>query len=271
MAKVQLNPLLLEVRGRIGDWVFRRVGRDTIVSRRPRRRQRPPTPNQLRQRRHFRDAMAYGRAVARDPQLRCRYVAAAKARLTSVYVCALTDFLNPPRIRRVDGSRYTGRAGQSLAIHAEDNFGVRSVAVRITHAAGGEIEAGPAVRDARTGTWRYRARQTVMQPGTLRVEIVVTDHPGHTATQSIEIQRQATGGCRRTRRIPGIAGAWLAGATNKCPEQPARPFLFAALRRPSLAKHPPAPSCIQRRPHSQPRLLHHVGVDLRRGHIVVSE
>jgi len=198
MAKVQLHPLLLEVRGRIGDWVFRRVGRDTIVSRRPRRRQRPPTPNQLRQRRHFQDAMAYGRAVARDPQLRRRYVAAARARLTSVYVCALTDFLNPPRITRVDCSRYTGRAGQALAIHAEDNFEVRSVAVRITDATGGEIEAGPAVRDARTGKWSYRARQTVVG-GVLRVEIVVTDHPGHTATQSIEIQRRATGGCRRTK------------------------------------------------------------------------
>ena len=40
-----------------------------------------------------------------------------------------------------------------------------------------------------------------------KVEIVVTDHPGHTATQSIEIQRRATGGCRRTRRRPLPEGA----------------------------------------------------------------
>jgi len=50
MAKVKLNPILEQVRGQVGDLVFKRYGEEVVISRKPDLEGREPTPAQAAQR-----------------------------------------------------------------------------------------------------------------------------------------------------------------------------------------------------------------------------
>ena len=73
MAKATLNPLLLEIRGRIGPVVFRQFKGRTVVQRAPDMSRVVPTPAQLAQRARFQQAAAHARAILADPALRARH------------------------------------------------------------------------------------------------------------------------------------------------------------------------------------------------------
>lgn len=67
MAKVKLNPILEQIRGKVGDLVFKRYGEEVVISRPPDFEGREWTEAQLAARERFRQAALYGKIVMADP------------------------------------------------------------------------------------------------------------------------------------------------------------------------------------------------------------
>ena len=106
----------------------------------------------------------------------------------SVYGSAVTDYLKAPRILGIDHSGYAGLVGDFIRIRAIDDFRVESVRIEIQNAADALIEQGNAVNDPLQSIhWNYAATQpNALVPGT-RIRVVVTDRPGNTVSQIIEL------------------------------------------------------------------------------------
>ena len=73
MAKVKLNPVVEQVRGGIGDLIFKRYGEDVIVARKADTADRPWSEAQLASREHFRQAALYGKLMMADPAMKALY------------------------------------------------------------------------------------------------------------------------------------------------------------------------------------------------------
>ena len=174
MARARLHPLLEQIRGQLGDVVFKRYGDRVVVSRKPDISGVAPSEAQRRQRARFAAANAYARAAMADPELRRVYAAAAVTQ--PAFRMAMADFLHPPRVTAVDLSAYAGGAGEVIEIDAEDGFEVTRVVVVLRDGSGVEIESGAAAR-APSGRWRYRT-QTTAAAGPVHVEATAYDRPG---------------------------------------------------------------------------------------------
>ena len=96
MARVKLNPILEQVRGQVGDLVFKRYGEEVVISRKPDFEGREPTAAQLAARERFREAALYGKIVMADPETKAIYVEAAKAKGQLVFSLTVADFFNAP-------------------------------------------------------------------------------------------------------------------------------------------------------------------------------
>ena len=79
MARVKLNPVLEQVRGAVGDLVFKRYGDAVVMARKPDMEGRVATPAQQATRERFRQAAFYGKMVMADPQAKALYQEAARA------------------------------------------------------------------------------------------------------------------------------------------------------------------------------------------------
>src|SRR6185503_5440301 len=78
MAKVKLNPILEQVRGKFGDLVFKRYGDEVIIGRVPDMSRRTLTANQTAQLERFRLAVLYGNSVIADPNKKRLYQSSAQ-------------------------------------------------------------------------------------------------------------------------------------------------------------------------------------------------
>lgn len=182
MAKVKLNPVMEQMRGKVGDLVFKRFQDEVVIARKPGRSGRAPTPGQAAHRQRFRLAALYGKAVFADPIQRALYADAAKTRRKSAFALTVSDYLNAPAVDDIDLSAYAGNAGDLIAIRASDDFGVAGVTVVIRDAAGAVLEQGAAVNDR--GAWRYTASATVPPGQAVVVEVTATDRPGNKTVKS---------------------------------------------------------------------------------------
>ena len=68
MAKVKLNPVLEQMRGQVGDLVFKHYGDKVVVGSKPDRSGVQPTDAQLQHQERFRQAVLYGQLVMADPE-----------------------------------------------------------------------------------------------------------------------------------------------------------------------------------------------------------
>jgi hypothetical protein len=155
MAKVKLNPVMEQMRGKIGDLVFRKYEDRVIVARNPDRDGYILSAVQTDHRERFRQAAAYGKSAFADPAQKALYDAAGKARRKPAFALAVSDYLNPPVIDPLDLTQYTGQVGQPIIVRARDDFAVTAVNVTIKDNAGAVIEQGPASLEL--GVWRYVA------------------------------------------------------------------------------------------------------------------
>jgi len=182
VAKVRLNPILEQIRGQVGDLVFKRYEDRVVISRKPDFEGREPTEAQLAARERFRQAAFYGKMVMADPETKALYVEAAKAKGQPVFSLTVADFFNAPSIDEVDLSGYTGAMGDAIVARASDDFDVVGVNVALTDADGNAIESGEAVETpANSGHWVYTATAAVDTGTTVRIAVTATDRPGGVA------------------------------------------------------------------------------------------
>jgi hypothetical protein len=94
MAKVKLNPVLVQFRGKIGDLVFKHYGDEVVVSRNPDRSGLRVSEAQLAQQERFREATLYGKMVMADPEAKAKYDAVAQSMGMPVFALTIADYFN---------------------------------------------------------------------------------------------------------------------------------------------------------------------------------
>jgi hypothetical protein len=177
MAKVKLNPIVEQVRGQVGQLVFRQSYGQQVVGRKADQSDHESTPGQLEARERFRQAAVYGRVAMADPATRQLYEDAAVKKGKPVFSMVMADFLNAPSIDEIDVSEYNGTPGSAIFIRSQDDFMIDAVAVTIADVNGAQLEAGPAALEP-NGRWVYHASGTVPAGTNVRISVTVTDRPG---------------------------------------------------------------------------------------------
>ena len=186
MAKVKLNPVLEQMRGPVGDLVFKHYGDAVVVGSKPNRSGVQPTEAQLQHQERFRQAVLYGQLVMADLEKKALYAEAAKASGKPLFSLTIADFFNAPAVDEVDISAYAGEVGNPIAVRAHDDFAVVSVHVSITKSSGEAVESGEAMQTppnslqgaARSRRWVYTATAAVPQGTAVRIAVSASDHPG---------------------------------------------------------------------------------------------
>ncbi len=187
MAKVKLNPVLEQIRGQVGDLVFKHYGDEMVVGRKPDRSGILPTESQLEHQERFRQAVLYGRLVMADPEMKANYEKTAKAKGKPLFSLTVADFFNAPVVDEVDLSGYSGEAGDPIVIRAHDDFKVTRLSVIVGDTNGPDIESGEAEETPlNSGRWVYTTTSTVAQGTTVRIVVSVSDQPGGTGEKMEE-------------------------------------------------------------------------------------
>jgi hypothetical protein len=188
MAKVKLNPVLEQIRGQVGDLVFKRYGDEVILSRKPDLSDRTPTEAQLAHQERFREAAMYGRMMMADPETKALYSDAAKAKGKPVYALMVADFFNAPSVDLVDVSGYSGAVGDAIVVMASDDFDVAEVQVALATGDGTPIEAGAAVElPANSGRWVYTTTTTTATGTAVRIAVTAVDRPGSADSEAVDV------------------------------------------------------------------------------------
>ena len=173
MPKVTLHGALKELRGKLGNLVFRKLKDGTIVvssappkkdRRQKKRAKAKRSPAQKAHNDQFAEAAAYGKATQIHPV----YQKLAAASLTmNAYNFAQMDWWEAPEIHHIE------QVKGCIRVRATDNIMVTRVRISVLDADGRVMEMGEAVR--RRGSWWEFPIQS--QGQTLRAE--AWDMPGH--------------------------------------------------------------------------------------------
>ena len=185
MAIVKLNPAFDEIRGRFGNLVFKKLRDREYMAHMPDLTGRTVSDAQKAVRDKFRRAAWYGKAVIADEQARQLYEDLAKSRNQALFSLIMQDFLTDPRIEEMDLSGYSGQTGEKIFVLATDNVEVASVRVAISRESGEPIESGAAVKDAADPVrWMYTTTSSAPPGAPVKIQVSVTDRPGHTVTKT---------------------------------------------------------------------------------------
>jgi hypothetical protein len=182
MAKVELNPSVAALRGKVGDLVHRRLWGQQITSRVPDFSQRQLSEKQVAQNSRFSVGGVKWRGL--PAEVKARYQARAKE--LQMPPCALYQKTNarPPSVQDMDLSQYTGQAGQIIRVGAVDLVDVARVEVIIRQAGGTLLESGPATRPAYGNPyWTYQTSTAASSPAGVTVEAIAVNWPGQRAAR----------------------------------------------------------------------------------------
>lgn len=192
MARVDKNSPFYGTRGRVGDLVFRTGQYGTTVHLAPAKKK---NKNKYRVNRNSRmpQAIEYARRRIRDPEMYELYKSGVDDAKNSAYMVAVTDYLNAPKINKIDTSKYRGNVKQIINIYATDDFRVNKVMVVIRNANGELVESGEAkMKSKRYGRWTYLT--TVVNTQTARGTLLVTveDHAENMTSQTVVLNSAAS-------------------------------------------------------------------------------
>ena len=186
MARSKENVLTHGMSGKIGDIiVFRNVNGNTIVAKAPAKSKSKASEKQLLQRERFLEAAIYSKSVQLDPELKALYESSLIEGKT-VYIMAMTDFLNSPTIKNVEINNYSGSGGSTIAMRVTDDFMVKQVEVTITNLSGGTLEQGNAALQPNGLDWHYiTTSDSTGEVG--KIIITATDNPGNISRKEITL------------------------------------------------------------------------------------
>jgi hypothetical protein len=184
MTKARLHPSLLELKGAMGDMVFKKRGKKVYVSIKS-QGTGEPSEAQLAQRKYFKKAVNYAKSAMADETSRAFYEDLAQRRETTARGLCIGDYLNAPSVDEVDFSKYKGNVGDRILIATTDDVGVVDVNVKLTKIDGALIESGKAIEDgAGSGNWEYVATVPVPLGTDIFISAEAFDRPGHRAAAS---------------------------------------------------------------------------------------
>jgi len=184
--KAKLNPMFENVSGGLGELVFRVIRGKVVISRKPEMNGSELSEEQVEHRERFKQAVAYGKSVMADGEVRPLYETAAKARNMPIFALTVADFFNAPTIHNVDISAYNGQAGSKISILATDDFSLVNVHVSLSNDQGNVFESGAAVETSEgSGLWVYTALVSAPNEAAINIKVVATDRPGGTTVANV--------------------------------------------------------------------------------------
>lgn len=186
MALIRPNPLLEELRGKLGDLYFARCGDHYSMRKRPHRHPAEASEAQKPTRQKLAESNLYWRQVQSSPEAKAVYVLEAKARRKRACDVARADFGNAPVVTDLDLTGYSGAPGGVIRIQAVDDFEVRNVTVRLLALDEILIEEGEATLDRNSGYWLYAVKTAVPPSTAIRVEVTGKDRPGNTDVKRVD-------------------------------------------------------------------------------------
>lgn len=184
MAKFKMNKMVEGATGKVGNMVFRQVGRTTLYTQAP-ERSAVTSEKQRSQRMRFKRAASYAKSCLADPALKAMYEARANGEeFLTAFNQALTDYMHAPKIDSVDLSGYAGQVGDVLVAQVFESVKVTQATVTITLADNSVLESGDAVLVADVFEYQYQATKlNAALPGT-KITFTIGDKDGNTHTVS---------------------------------------------------------------------------------------
>lgn len=183
MAKIELNPAIGQIRGKMDGWVYRKLHGQTVAHSYRQPGKGKPTVAQKGQRKRFQAAQAYANEVLSDPLRRMAYQKIGSAGNRSANALLVSNFLTPPTIAHVELGGYAGRAGEELKVVVHDPIEVVDVTIRVSAVEGALLESGPATHEH--GVWTYRATTTIPSRTSYAIQVVARNRARAEATQTI--------------------------------------------------------------------------------------
>jgi len=185
MSKVETNPIITGLSGKLGNLVFRKKGDRIIMAKAPANNSEP-TEKQRTHRGRFMKAASFAKGQLQNPEAKALYDAIAKRKgHDSAFAAAIQDFFNAPEVTEVVLTGYKGNINDSIFIHVTDDTSVTSVTVEIVATDGSVVETGDAIVDASGLFWTYKAVAANADFATSKVKVTVTDRPGNKTVKEI--------------------------------------------------------------------------------------
>jgi len=181
MARIDLNPLLRALRGRIGDLVFVQEGDSISVRQAAEKRPQLRTPAQTAHTSRFVVASRWARTLLVDAAMRTLYQQACHDHLTPHNI-AVRDYMHAPVVDAIDLESYTGNPGDVIRILASDDFKIVRIAVQILTVRRQILEEGEAEWNAGAGSWVYMTRTQLSPETTVLIQAAAMDLPGNQGT-----------------------------------------------------------------------------------------
>jgi hypothetical protein len=189
MAHSDNSVLMRKLRGLLGkELVFRDWAGKTVVSKAPKKRTAPSSPEQAATNVKFLLASRYAKTIttSEDQAMAEAYALVLKPR-QNVYSRALEDFLASPKIKFIKTHNYNGIPGDKILIRATDDFRVISTVVEIYTADGAFLEMGNAVQNPNGIDWTYTATLDNTQLAGSKIKAIATDVPANEGIKEITL------------------------------------------------------------------------------------
>ncbi|RXK81742.1 hypothetical protein [Filimonas effusa] len=184
MGEVLNNDFVMGSSGLTGNMlVYRQRKGRTFIAKRPQKRKKPFTEEELQHQALFADAITYARAAIVDPAVKEIYAFKAKG-IESAYNVAVRNFYDLPEVKLVDVSGYNGSIGSKILVKATDKCKVNKVKIVIKSSAGSIIEQGEAVVLANDLDWIYTATTLNSSPSGSTVTATAFNLPGNSANSN---------------------------------------------------------------------------------------
>jgi hypothetical protein len=176
MAKSLNNIVMHGASGKLGNQIVFRQGKggQTIIAVKP-AAGRNFNPTQQAHQEAFRNAIAYARS-AKDETI---YLTKSQGTTMNAFNAAVADWFNKPEVLEINTENWTGAAGQTIRVKAQDDTQVTKVHVQIMDAGGSIFEEGDAVQ-ADGLWWDYTTATDVEGDlSTATVKATAQDLPGN--------------------------------------------------------------------------------------------
>lgn len=185
MVKLRKNILIKGLIGSVNkQLVLKQYGTATVVTTYPDMSRVEKTDKQKKENSRFREAMAYAKLQMSNPVSKAEYQAKVKGLQKAINV-AMADFYHPPEITKVDLSTWKGHAGDTITIHATDDFRVEKVEAEVLDSKGVLLESVVA-RQINAVKWEG-VLQKEYTGGQFQIKVSACDRPGNVAVWTGEI------------------------------------------------------------------------------------
>jgi len=179
MSKSKNNLITKHYSGKLGNQIsLRNLRHCSVMAILPDASSKGPSAKQRAHQHLFKKASRYARSVYSDPFLKNIYEKKTSKSLT-VYKLALSDFLNPPVVHKIDSSGYKGKIGDKIMVDAVGRFSLRQIKITITGPNGKFIEEGNCILDTFHILWEYTATAEQSPLSSTTITATAYDYPGH--------------------------------------------------------------------------------------------